>query len=64
MILTHSPDKKTTCSEPRAPDLFEALLQQLITIESKAAARREAARRDRSRANAQLPLFEQQLTLF
>ena len=64
MNFTHSPEQKRTLADRCAPDLFEVVLQHLITIESKAAAQREAARRDDSRDNAQLSLFERQLKLF
>lgn len=59
MNFTHSPEQKNM----RA-DRFDVVLEHLITIESKAAARRAAARRDRSRDRAQLTLFERQIKLF
>lgn len=64
MNFTYSPEHQHTLADRFSADHFDALLERLITIESKAAARREAARRDDSRDSVQLSLFERQIKLF
>ncbi|MFT5680694.1 MAG: hypothetical protein ACI8RZ_001600 [Myxococcota bacterium] len=64
MNFTHSPERMNTAASRSPSDPFDVVLYHLIAIESAADTRRRAAREDASRREAQLSLFDRQLTLF